>query len=357
MRNLLLKCGLSPGDIVMLTAAVRDLHRCYPGRFKTDVRSCCPELWEHNPYLTPLRANHPGVRELECSYPLINHADERPYHCLHGFISFLNARLHLAIQPTAFKGDIHLSEQEKAWFSQVYELTRMDIPFWIVSAGGKYDVTIKWWAVERYQRVIDHFRGAIQFVQVGRAGHHHPRLRGVIDLRGQTTLRELVRLVYHAQGVLCPITALMHLAAAVPTLPGCPRIRPCVVIAGGREPAHWEAYPGHQFIHTIGALPCCAHAGCWKDRSLPLHDGDPRDRPERRCLDLIGALPRCMDMITSAEVIRRIESYFRGGLLKYLTPCQRAAAQRAVRATATNAFGEDGPPAALRSSALRHAVR
>ena len=37
----------------------------------------------------------------------------------------------------------------------------------------------------------------------------------VLDLRGKTDLRQLIRLVYHAQGVLCPVTLAMHLAAAV----------------------------------------------------------------------------------------------------------------------------------------------
>jgi len=32
-------------------------------------------------------------------------------------------------------------------------------------------------------------------------------------------------------------------------------------------------------------------------------------------VDPVGDLPRCMDMITSAEVIRRIEMYFQGGAL------------------------------------------
>ena len=41
----------SPGDIVMLTAAVRDLHQCCPGQFLTDVRTPCPSLWENNPHL------------------------------------------------------------------------------------------------------------------------------------------------------------------------------------------------------------------------------------------------------------------------------------------------------------------
>ena len=105
-------------------------------------------------------------------------------------------------------------------------------------------------------------RGASFFVQVGEAGHHHPALRGVLDLRGKTDLRQLVRLVHHAQGVLCPVTLHMHLAAAVPVKAGMPRNRPCVVVAGGREPSQWEAYPHHQYIHTNGALPCCDNGGC-----------------------------------------------------------------------------------------------
>lgn len=338
MRKLILKCGLAPGDILMLTAAVRDLHHWYPGQFLTDVRTVCPDLWDNNPYLTPLDDNDSETETIDCSYPLINRCNVAPYHCLHGFIEFLNERLRLSIKPTLFKGDIHLSEQEKAWYSQVHELTREDTPFWIVAAGGKYDVTIKWWQTERYQEVVDEFRGKIQFVQVGQSGHHHPKLNGVIDLRGRTTLRELVRLVHHAQGVLCPVTSLMHLAAAVETRRGRPPNRPCVVIGGGREPAHWEAYPGHQFIHTNGALSCCAAGGCWKDRTTRLRDGDSRDRRDHLCLDAVNGLPHCMDLISAAEVARRIGLYFQNGQLKHLTPGQRFAADRGVAASARNDY-------------------
>jgi ADP-heptose:LPS heptosyltransferase len=322
----------------MLTAAVRDLHRWYPGRFLTDVRTACADLWENNPHITPLSDHDLEVEVLDCSYPLIDRANETPYHCLHGFIEFFNQRLQLAIKPTAFKGDIHLSAQEKAWYSQVHEITGEDTPFWIVAAGGKYDVTIKWWQSERYQAVIDHFNGKIQFVQVGQVGHYHPRLEGVIDLRGKTSMRQLVRLVYHSQGVLCSVTALMHLAAAVETRSGCPPNRACVVVAGGREPAHWEAYPDHQFIHTNGALSCCLNGGCWKDRALPLRDGDERDRAGQRCLQVVGRIPRCMDMITPQAVIHRIETYFSGAALQYLSAAQQAAGGRGVRATARNPY-------------------
>jgi len=323
----------------MLTAAVRDLHYWYPDRFATDVQTAFPALWENNPHLTALDAHRrTDFESIECTYPLINRCNETPYHCVHGFIEFLNGRLGLCIKPTAFKGDIHLSAQEKRWYSQVREVSGAEIPFWIIGAGGKYDVTIKWWESSRFQKVVDHFRGRIQFVQVGQRGHHHPKLDGVIDLRGRTNLRELIRLVHHSQGVLCPVTGLMHLAAAVETKPGAPARRPCVVIAGGREPAHWEAYPDHQFIHTNGALRCCEKGGCWKDRVVPLRDGDPRDRPGSLCVDVIHGLPRCMDMITPDEVIQRIERYFVAGAFEYLSERQKTFACRGVAATAVNSF-------------------
>lgn len=366
-NKLILRNFQSPGDIVMLTAAVRDLHACRPGQFLTDVRTPCPGLWENNPHLTPLDEKAEGVEIIQCEYPLIHHSNQLPYHFLHGFIRHLGEQLNLTIEPTAFKGDIHLSEQEingtvfgeespqlrdalpfplglegrvprvpdispalgdigdsrslslqngDSWNSSLQDKSSLQLPIWLVAAGGKQDFTIKWWASKRYQEVVDHFRGRIQFVQVGEAGHFHPQLDGVLDLRGKTSLRQLVRLMHHADGVLTPVSLLMHLSAAVPTkneihsnqAQHCSS-RPCVVIAGGREPVHWEAYPTHQFIHTIGMLPCCRQGGCWKSRAVPLGDGDEKDKPESLCVDVVGTLPHCMDMITAEDVIRRIELY------------------------------------------------
>ena len=125
------------------------------------------------------------------------------------------------------------------------------------------------------------------------------------------------------------MTGVMHLAAAVPTKAGYARLRPCVVVAGGREPPHWESYPGHQFIHTIGMLPCCETGGCWRAKTVPLKraktvpldKGDKKDSPESLCKSVVdNRLPRCMDMITAADVIHRMEGYFNGGTARYLTP-------------------------------------
>jgi hypothetical protein len=40
-----------------------------------------------------------------------------------------------------------------------------------------------------------------------------------------------------------------------------------------------------------------------------LGDGDVKDHPKNLCLDVVGELPRCMDMITARTVIEKIEYY------------------------------------------------
>lgn len=302
----------------MLTAAVRDLHRLHPGAFVTDVRTACPDLWVHNPHLTPIADGSRNVEVLDCEYPLIHECNRQPKHCLNGFVEFLADRLGVPLRLTECRGDIHLSAAERSRPSAVRRRIGRDLPFWVIVSGGKHDYTIKWWDPARYQRVVDHFRGRLLFVQVGDRAHHHPPLRSVVDLRGRTSLRQLIQLVHHADGVVCPVTLLMHLAAAVPQRPGRPGLRPCVVIAGGREPPHWEAYPGHQFLHTVGMLSCCAHGGCWKSRTVPLGDGDERDGPDRLCTALSGTLPRCMDLISADDVIGRIECYLAAGAARTL---------------------------------------
>ncbi len=252
MRQLLLQSFQSPGDVLMLTATVRDLHAAYPGQFQTDIRSSADALWQHNPRVTRFEAGQPGVEVIDMHYPLIHDSDRRPVHFLEGYHDFLSQRLSLKIPVTQFRGEVHLTTDEKASLPDL----GIELPerFWIVMAGGKYDFTAKWWNPESYQAVVDHFQGRIPFLQCGESHHWHQPLRHVTNLVGKTSLRDFVRLMYHAEGVICPVTFAMHLAAAVETKPGRPPLRPCVVIAGGREPPHWEAYPGHQFLHTVSML-------------------------------------------------------------------------------------------------------
>jgi ADP-heptose:LPS heptosyltransferase len=318
VKRLILRSFQSPGDVLMLTAAVRDLHRAHPGQYQTDVRTSADALWENNPNLTRLREGEPGVEQLDMHYPLVHQSSQRPYHFIHGYAQFLEQHLQVQIPITRFQADIHLAEHEKLLPAGLAD-HGIHEGFWIVVGGGKKDFTAKWWNPASYQKVIDHFQGAIQFVQCGEAGHWHPPLDGVINLVGKTSLREFVRLMYHAAGVLCPVTFAMHLAAAVPTRPGLARARACVVVAGGRESPHWEAYPQHQFLHTVGALPCCAEGGCWKSRCQLVGDGDAKDRHNicERPVEIAPSLriPQCMEMITPDDVIRRIDLYLAGATM------------------------------------------
>jgi hypothetical protein len=318
-----------PGAVVMLTAAVRDLHLAFPGEFTTDVRTTSPALWLNNPWITPLDDDDAEVEIIDCDYPLIHRSNTVPYHFMHAVIDNLGERLGVAFGPTRCGGDLHISEQEAEYPSQVEESTGLEIPFWIIAPGWNSKFTVKHWSAARYQEVIDAFRGRILFVQVGHNCPPCQRLSGVLNITGQTNLRQLVRLLYRSQGVLSAVNLVMHLAAAVKTTSGDYR-RPCVIVAGGREPPQWEAYPNHQYLHTVGDLSCCANGGCWRARAFPLGDGTAYDRPNRLCVDVVGDLPRCMHMIRSSDVIEAIKRYFDGGVVSYLTPEQATACQLAV---------------------------
>src|SRR6185437_8601581 len=103
-----------------------------------DVRTSAPGLWENNPYLTPLDPAEGNVEVLRMEYPLIHESNQAPYHFLHGFTQFLEQRLNLRIPVSEFRADVHLSEAEKGWMSQLEERGNKS-RFWIVMAGGKYD--------------------------------------------------------------------------------------------------------------------------------------------------------------------------------------------------------------------------
>src|SRR4051794_10120702 len=113
VRRLILRSFQSPGDIVMLTAAVRDLHAAYPGQFQTDVRTAASDLWLHNPHLTKLQEGAAEVQAMDMHYPLVHQSNERPYHFLHGYMQYLEQQLAVRIPVTRFQGDVHLASEEK----------------------------------------------------------------------------------------------------------------------------------------------------------------------------------------------------------------------------------------------------
>jgi ADP-heptose:LPS heptosyltransferase len=186
--------------------------------------------------------------------------------------------------------------------------------FWLVCSGGKKDFTNKLWGQYNYQQVLNIAVG-VKFVQVGGSEDDHPPLHYAENLVGRTTLRQLFDLCRRARGVLCGVSLLMHVAAALD--------KPAIVIAGGREPVAWNAYPRQQYLHTVGMLPCSSPQGdvgqaCWRSRVVPLGDDTVMDRdtcqypvngtPTRLTRQ---TMPRCMSMIQPIEVAELLRRYNR----------------------------------------------
>lgn len=299
-RPLVLKNNMSPGDVLVMSAAIHSLHKTHPGKFLTAVSTSADAIFEHNPDITDVAtARRLGGEQIEVHYPAIHQSGERGIHFMQAYCEFLSDVLKVPVPLMTNRPHVHLSAQERSWMNQVEEVTGKRQRFWLVSAGRKSDYTTKFWSTENYQSVVNALRGKILFVQVGAAEHHHPPLRNVLNLVGKTDMRQLIRLAWHAEGILSGVTLLQHLAAALQ--------KPSVVIMGGREPVTWNSYPKQHLLHTVGAFSCCRNSGCWKSRVTKLDDGDEKDNS--LCENpVIGdeVIPKCMSAIKPSEVAEKI---------------------------------------------------
>jgi ADP-heptose:LPS heptosyltransferase len=309
---LIMTNALCPGDALVMSAAVESLHLAHPGEFTSEMRTVAQPIWEHNPRHTVIPDALTGsARTIAMHYPLVNHSNQRAVHFMQGYCDFLADTLGVPVPLMVNAPVLVLSEDEKSWLNQVAEILPGSPKFWVVNAGTKADYTAKGWGTANYQGVVDRLRGRVLFAQIGESHHLHEKLDGVIDLRGKTDTRQLIRLCWHAQGGLGPSTFLQHIMAA--------HGKPYVCLAGGREAIAWMSYPKQTTLHSIGKLECCRDGGCWKSRTVRRNDGSDQDNSV--CVQPVpfgGAfVPRCLALFTPDDVVRAVESYYNGGILTY----------------------------------------
>ena len=292
-QPLLLKTDQAVGDAVAMTAAIYSLHRAHPGKYVTAVESRWPEVFAHNPDVS---ARVPEAAEVQMHYPAIHQSNERGIHFMQGWCEFLGMALDIPVPLLTNRPHLYFVDPEPPTED-----------FWLVCSGGKRDFTSKLWGWYNYQEVIDQLSDRVRFVQVGGAADDHKRLSGTTDMVGMTTLRGLFRLARRARGILCGVSLLMHVAAALS--------KPAVVIAGGREPVQWNAYPKQHYLHTIGMLPCHDTNGrlggaCWRARVVPLGDSAALDKePCERPTKIFDTMPECMTLIRPDRVAELILDY------------------------------------------------
>lgn len=324
MEALILKHRHGLGDTLVLSGLIRDIQKCYPGRFRVDTFVNGKSILQNNPYLTRLLGTpaEKGARWISCDYGkgIIHVSRRETVHFLNYFIRDFNQQTGLNVQLTKPTPDWFFSEEEKVRVS--------DDRYWVINAGGKSDITAKFWSFAKYQRVVDMLRErGIACVQIGgrtssKSTHIHTPLARCVDKIGQTGIRDLGRLIRDSEGVICGITFAMHLAAAVE--------RPCVVLGGAFEAWWWEAYVRenrglgdcaqqikypHQYLHSIRQLPCCAEQHCGIQKVYTLGAQPTRGRfctrpvhyPER-------SIAACMDLITPEHVVNAVMQYYDNSL-------------------------------------------
>jgi ADP-heptose:LPS heptosyltransferase len=312
-RRLLLDQRQAAGDVLVLTAAVRDLMRQYPGVYEVDYcghhgrLSDGNNLFANSPYITPFYEGPPhdlaqhcvDCRYIMCDY---SYAIQRPHrdHFLKAFHESLSHKLGVPIEFTEFKPDLHLSLEEREPWPGLPER------YIFLNAGWKNDFTAKQYSSYRFQKVVDALHDRIAFVQVGSSADNHPALNNVINLVGQTNLRQTIRVMYGASLCITANSYPMHLAAAVPTKTG--DIRPCIVLAGRREQSTWCQYPGHALLGSLNKLDCGERlgSGCWRSKVRKVDNDNSICRNPVQ--DEAGQwITECLHRVTAENIIRSVE--------------------------------------------------
>ena len=297
MRKIILKQGQSPGDVLTASRAVADFKKSYPD-WQIDVRTPCNAIWENNPHLTSLKEQGSGVEIFNITYDEINISGWNGLHFTDAFRHDIEKKVGVKIKKTGIRPELWISDLEKTWTNQVEAIFRYTGPFWLLNAGRKPDNELKQYS--RWPEVVslfnDHFQGSVRLVQIGHKDHIHPKLKGVYSLVGKTDLRQLIRLGWWTHGTVGPLSFQFVMSAAFE--------QAHVVVAGGKEGVRWHIYPHGRYLHTNGALPCCAWDGCW----LGGNKGKCKDQ-------MPDGTPRCFAMIKPYQIVDAIKMYYDGGML------------------------------------------
>lgn len=304
--NAIFLSQLCPGDLLVMGTALRALVKATGWRVAARCRY--PEIFEHLPFLSALNSDEALTYEIGY-HDAVQQSNISRRHFASGYLRHINRLFSLDVALDDLRPPIQLVESD---FRVARELKR---PYWVLMAGGKRCFVTKWWDPTNYQRVVNMTRDRWSWVQMGASEHVHFPLNHTVNLIDQTTLRESFGVLALAEGVLCPVTYTMHAAAALN--------KPCVVVAGGREPFWWEAYTEdtwryninsappadfvpHRYIHSIGAMTCSLVGGCWRTQ---LKSGDP----SKVCLNVVkGPLidqAECLGRISPEQVVEEIDFY------------------------------------------------
>ena len=285
------------GDVLMFTAGIRDFKNAFPN-IRVNVISTASHIWDNNPYidctLTPTAENTIKIGPGK----LTNASNRLDWHFSNAYRMSIEDALNIHIPQGESRPDIWLTEEE-------YNAPRVTKDsYWLIIISGEKGWGCKMYPFIRWQEFIDQNKD-ILFYQLGATEDRHPILKGdnVVNYVGntqsrETGIRDLFKLFLNAEGSIGLVSFQMHLSGAFK--------KPCIVVAGAREPVSFTRYPGQQYLATDGCLPCAITA-CWHCNI-------------DACSDLVvnnnEKIPKCVDMITPTDLTTALNRYYIGGRLK-----------------------------------------
>ena len=258
--------GAGIGDDLLLTSVFHELQR--RGRKNFWVRTTRPELYRHNDdvpiVVPPLERFDMLVKRVGTSvvypwytsyHPAFDRDDPTPEQHL---ISIMCQKAGITGTVT-LRPYLHLTDEEKRLG------VRAPRQVAIMSSGldAKHAMRNKNWSLEKYQGVVSALRDRYDFVQVG--SRNDPPLAGVLDLRGETSLRETAAVLHRSLAFVGQVGFLMHLARAVDCR--------AVIVYGGRETPAQSGYRCNENLYS--AVHC---SPCWRLNTCPY---------DRMCLERI----------------------------------------------------------------------
>jgi len=306
MNKIKLVSNQQIGDCIKTTTVAKALHEQYPGYIIEPVMSH-PCVYDNNPYVqqyldSPTVFNASEEKE-DKFVTIVCRQDDRDEdgkevknkYSIHklkenqatftqGLFGYINAKYGLDLKITQEEPDLHLSEEE--------DLPIPELPenYWVVNTGSEYKNTRKQYPRKYWEKIFEALPD-VTFVQNGLTKDNHqpfPKHKNVINGLDKYNIRQTMRMIKYATGVISPISWNMHCAAAFK--------KPCIALAGGGEDISWEnyKYEGFNYLHTIGSFDCCRAGGCWKDKCDHLEADGTQE---------------CMEIIKPEVVINLIKKY------------------------------------------------
>lgn len=277
--------GIAPGDDLLCTAVIYELKK--RGVKKIWMASNHPEIFNNNDEVSciipfhPLIFHHPKFHLLEYArHNFHNDTCDIPQrHIIAEMCIKIGLQGEIELKPRIFLTPEEISYGKFAKGKLLVQSSSM---------SAVHNMKNKQWYTDRFQQVVDSLCKNFEMIQIGSISD--PLLDHVMDLRGQTTVRQTAAILKNSLLFIGIVGFLMHLARAVDCR--------SVIIYGGRE-APWQS--GYSLNFNIYKQLECSP--CWRYHSCEF---------ERMCMQEIQAeevISAVNNVVNHTNLEVRIDDY------------------------------------------------